>query len=764
MYLWTTTALLGTYTNTATVTRCQRRRQDHHRHRHRPVHRRRCARDAAHGGQRAASARPDRLRGRQHRARALPDDRHPAHVHLPRHRTTASCRLTNVVVTDVTRLHSEAVLGRRRPTSATSTGRRARRRRDLALHLAGVTALTAVAGLHPTRRRSPRRRRSARAAPSARPTRRTTPVSPVGIVVKKAINAAKPDEPDDGRGRERPGQPRLPRGRIDGHLHLPRLRLERPRRSPARRSSSSMTTARPGNTADDFHPIYVSGDKNGNGILDKTEVWLYTATAHAPCPGSTATSRPSTATVDKARPTSPTIWPATTASPSRSVKKATNAVNPLRSDRDRGGRHDRAASCTSPIGSAVIWTYRVTNTGNSPLKVDHELAPTVPAPSPRSTSPATRTATALLDPGETWLYTSAGVVEPHRRRRAVRSPATVTATERTSGTTATASDASDHFGAINQISVVRRPSTPSTRWHPTAYEDANYAPGPVLVAGLDGHVDLPRDQHRQHVARRHGRQDDNGTGDPDFGFVANRGDSSPTGSSSGDTNHERHARPGRDLALHGHRDRRARPVRQHRDGVRRRCSASRRRRPRDHRDRRRQPVRRPTGTARIHVDEAANGQIRATPTGRSLVAAGQHRSRTRTWSPRRRARRSATSRSSTTTARRATLPTTCTRPTSRATRTTTALLDPGETWMFTARRTPRRTVRIANVVRVSGQAPAGTRLGRRPQLLARRHAGRDDRQGGRRPRPARARPRSRTPTASPPRSCSSARPPSGRTS
>ena len=32
----------------------------------------------------------------------------------------------------------------------------------------------------------------------------------------------------------------------------------------------------PGNPFDDFTPVYVHGDTNGDGLLDPGEVWLYT--------------------------------------------------------------------------------------------------------------------------------------------------------------------------------------------------------------------------------------------------------------------------------------------------------------------------------------------------------------------------------------------------------------------------------------------------------------------------------------------------------
>ena len=52
-----------------------------------------------------------------------------------------------------------------------------------------------------------------------------------------------------------------------------------PTRAPSPLTVVSVTddNGTPANTADDFHPEYVSGDTNGNGLLDPGEVWLYTS-------------------------------------------------------------------------------------------------------------------------------------------------------------------------------------------------------------------------------------------------------------------------------------------------------------------------------------------------------------------------------------------------------------------------------------------------------------------------------------------------------
>ncbi len=132
------------------------------------------------------------------------------------------------------------------------------------------------------------------------------------------------------------------------------------------------------------------------------------------------------------------------------------------------------------VGSPVVWTYLVTNTGNSGLN-SIKISDTSGSFSPVYVSGDTN-ANGVLDPGETWLYTSQGVSSYHVVAGQYLSSATVTATDVHLGTSVTANDPSDHFGVVNQISVDKAVNAVDP-WHPTVYEDANSAPGPVLITG-----------------------------------------------------------------------------------------------------------------------------------------------------------------------------------------------------------------------------------------------------------------------------------------
>src|SRR5262249_55911834 len=77
----------------------------------------------------------------------------------------------------------------------------------------------------------------------------------------------------------------------------------------------------------------------------------------------------------------------------------------------------------------------------------------------------------LLDVGETWLYTSQGVVGYTVQPGPYGNLATVTATG-SSGRTVTAKDANYHFGLSSSL-VARKAINAVDPLHPTAAEDAN---------------------------------------------------------------------------------------------------------------------------------------------------------------------------------------------------------------------------------------------------------------------------------------------------
>jgi hypothetical protein len=248
----------------------------------------------------------------------------------------------------------------------------------------------------------------------------------------------------------------------------------------------------PSKSNDDFAPLYVSGDANGNGLLDPGEAWLFTSagvvSAKAKSGQYTSTAHV-TGTVVGSEPglTTSVSDPANYFGDAPGVKvvDAVNAANPLSptSYEDANSTPGYAL----PVGTAVTWTYLVTNTGNAPLggvSVVDNAGTTGTAADDFSAKYVSGDANGngLLDPGETWLYTSAGVLS----YKAVAGQYTATATASGSDTllnqTVTATDPANHFGTVVGVKVVDAvdAANPSA---PTAYEDANSAPGSILPVG-----------------------------------------------------------------------------------------------------------------------------------------------------------------------------------------------------------------------------------------------------------------------------------------
>ena len=113
----------------------------------------------------------------------------------------------------------------------------------------------------------------------------TTTARQAGLQVVKAVNAVKPLAADRGRGREQPDHAGGAGCRHDGGVHL---RGEQHRDRPLATVTLVDDDGTVGFTADDFVPtpvtidgrckVYNIGDTNKNGLLDKTEIWLYSAT------------------------------------------------------------------------------------------------------------------------------------------------------------------------------------------------------------------------------------------------------------------------------------------------------------------------------------------------------------------------------------------------------------------------------------------------------------------------------------------------------
>src|SRR5262249_22195215 len=116
------------------------------------------------------------------------------------------------------------------------------------------------------------------------------------------------------------------------------------------------------------------------------------------------------------------------------------------------------------VGTNVVWTYLLTNPGTVAMAVtsitDDAGTPTVPNDD-FTPLPVLQTGTTynvgdankngLIDPGEAWLYTSAGAVTYKVRAGLYGNTATVTATG--GGQTVTVSDPNYHFGNVAPLTI-----------------------------------------------------------------------------------------------------------------------------------------------------------------------------------------------------------------------------------------------------------------------------------------------------------------------
>jgi hypothetical protein len=218
----------------------------------------------------------------------------------------------------------------------------------------------------------------------------------------------------------------------------------------------------PANPLDDFSPTFVNGDTNNNGLLDPGETWLYTATGTA-----RVGQYGNLATVTGIDPIGQTLRDD---DPSHyfgvrsviDIEKLTNNVD--------------ADTPTGPLvaaGSTVTWTYTVTNPGNVPLSNvvvrDDNGTPANPLDdfSPLFVGGDTNN-NGLLDPGETWLYTATGTAMVGQYGNV----ATVTGTDPI-GQTPSDSDPSHYFGVNSAIDIEKA----------TNGNDADLPTGPLVAAG-----------------------------------------------------------------------------------------------------------------------------------------------------------------------------------------------------------------------------------------------------------------------------------------
>ena len=235
----------------------------------------------------------------------------------------------------------------------------------------------------------------------------------------------------------------------------------------------------PGNAADDFQPAFVSGDNNRNGVLDRNETWVYRATRTAAEGLFTNVARASGVsqgvTYADDDPANVFGWVVGV-----DVQKATNAADPRNPTAAEDA--DAAPGVLVLVGTAVVWTYLATNTGNIALAIglsdDAGTSEAADDFAPRFVDGDTN-ANGLLDPGETWLYTSDGTYTATAGQYANSVTLTTTAPDRT---TLTRRERSFHIGVAAPLELVKAVNA-ADPLAPTQYEDADFAPGLTLPIG-----------------------------------------------------------------------------------------------------------------------------------------------------------------------------------------------------------------------------------------------------------------------------------------
>ena len=263
----------------------------------------------------------------------------------------------------------------------------------------------------------------------------------------------------------------------------------------------------PADPSDDIVPLLISGD-DGDQLLEVGELWLYAAPAGlqakagpqrhlASVIGSSAAGNPVTDD-DLAHYNGNGI----TASAIR-LEKAINPLDPMQPTVAEDA--DSAPGPTLLVGTPITWTYQVFNQGAEAIQlgtlVDDAGTPGVLGD---DFTPAAVTVTVggadfnvgdadrdqLLDLGEVWRFTSAGTSAGSYQAviGAYANLARVSGTGASSGTLVQDDDAAHYLGVMTPpppaVSVrLEKAVNAANPLAPTAYEDADFATGPILTVG-----------------------------------------------------------------------------------------------------------------------------------------------------------------------------------------------------------------------------------------------------------------------------------------
>jgi len=207
-------------------------------------------------------------------------------------------------------------------------------------------------------------------------------------------------------------------------------------------------------------PVYVSGDTNGDNLLDVDETWIFEATGTA-VPGQYA----NIGTVVGTPPTGSNVTDSDPShyigfypdEPSINIEKATNGVDA-----------DTPTGPAIPVGGAVTWTYEVTNPGNVPLSniIVTDNQGVIPVYVSGDTNND-----GLLDIDETWIFEATGTAVPGQYANI----GTVIGTPPT-GPNVTDSDPSHYFGVPVDMPVINIEKA-------TNGVDADNPTGPFIPVG-----------------------------------------------------------------------------------------------------------------------------------------------------------------------------------------------------------------------------------------------------------------------------------------
>ncbi len=223
-------------------------------------------------------------------------------------------------------------------------------------------------------------------------------------------------------------------------------------------------------TDDQGLPVtFVGGDENGNELLDPGETWTFTASTLV-----TAGQYTNIGTVTGNSPDGRVVTdddPSNHfgAAPAINIEKLTN-----------GEDADTGFGPILPVGSMATFTYLVTNPGNVPLA---DIVVTDDQGLPVTFVGGDENGNDLLDPGETWTFTASTLITAGQYTNI----GTVAGTPRqpdgglipTPGLPlVTDDDPSNHFGAAPAIQILKLTGDKIGEG-----EDANVAPGPFLPVG-----------------------------------------------------------------------------------------------------------------------------------------------------------------------------------------------------------------------------------------------------------------------------------------